>query len=151
MEELQMSKVLNEDLVTLNLQAKTKKDAIEELVLLLKEKGKVNSVKNFMADVFYRETEGATGIGEGVAIPHGKSSAVIKTSIAIGITKDPIEWETLDDEPVSVIILFAVRDQDSDVLHIKLLQRVAILLSKDEFIEKLHNVKSKKALVQMFN
>ena len=82
------------------------------------------------------------GIGMGVAIPHGKSSGVNQTALAIGTSKKPIEWESLEDEAVTVVILFAVTDGDSDVLHIKLLQHVAMLLAHESFAEKLHAVKT---------
>lgn len=146
-----MSKVLDENSITLDLKADTKVDAIKELTSLLKKTGKVTDESAFIDDVLYRETEGITGLGQGVAIPHGKSTAVNETSLAIGVSKNPIAWESLDDKPVNIIILFAVRNQDSNVLHIKLLQHVAILLAKDDFIKELHTIKSKKKLIKMFN
>ena len=92
--------------------------------------------------MLWREEQGPTGIGMGVAIPHGKSSGVNQTALAIGTSKNPIEWESLVDEAVTVVILFAVTDGDSDVLHIKLLQHVAMLLAHESFAEKLHAVKT---------
>ena len=63
----------------------------------------------FIKALYLREEEGITGIGEGIAIPHGKSSVVAKTAIAIGRNLDGIEWETFDDKPVRVVIMLADR------------------------------------------
>lgn len=71
------------------------------------------------------------------------------TTIAIGLSKLPIEWESLDGEPVTAVILFAVRDKDSNTLHLKLLQKVAMLLADEGFIDKLHKVSSKEELIEL--
>ncbi|MGT2753721.1 PTS sugar transporter subunit IIA [Streptococcus ovis] len=146
---LNMSNIIDSDLISLHLKAKTKYEAIEELSELLLQHGDVRDKAAFIEDVVFRESEGVTGIGQGVAIPHGKSEAVERTTIAIGISDHLIPWESLDGEPVNAIILFAVRAQDSNVLHLKLLQRVAILLADDTFIQKLHQVSSKEELMML--
>ena len=147
--EINIAKVINLNLIDLHLNGKTKKDVIKELSNLLKEDDDITNTQDFIDDVFLREEEGETGIGQGVAIPHGKSKAVKNTMIAIGLSDHPIPWETLDDKPVTAVILFAVRDQDADTLHLKLLQKVAILLSDDDFINKLHAVKNKKDVINL--
>ena len=147
--EINIAKVINLNLIDLHLNGKTKKDVIKELSTLLKEDDDITNTQDFIDDVFLREEEGETGIGQGVAIPHGKSKAVKNTMIAIGLSDHPIPWETLDDKPVTAVILFAVRDQDADTLHLKLLQKVAILLSDDDFIDKLHAVKNKKDVINL--
>ena len=147
--EINIAKVINLNLIDLHLNGKTKKDVIKELSNLLKEDDDITNTQDFIDDVFLREEEGETGIGQGVAIPHGKSKAVKNTMIAIGLSDHPIPWETLDDKPVTAVILFAVRDQDADTLHLKLLQKVAILLSDDDFIDKLHATKNKKDVINL--
>ena len=116
--EINIAKVINLNLIDLHLNGKTKKDVIKELSTLLKEDDDITNTQDFIDDVFLREEEGETGIGQGVAIPHGKSKAVKNTMIAIGLSDHPIPWETLDDKPVTAVILFAVRDQDADTLHL---------------------------------
>ena len=103
-----------------------------------------------MIDVYLREEEGITGIGSNIAIPHGKSDAVIKTTVAIATLEDEIYWETLDGKGVKVIILFAVQDTDATTTHILLLQKVAILLADDDFLESLKSVSSVDELYQLF-
>ncbi|WP_270262734.1 PTS sugar transporter subunit IIA [Lactobacillus panisapium] len=144
-----IAKIVSPDLIKLNLVGTSKKDVIDELSDLLKRDNDIDNKQVFVKDVFKRETEGETGIGQGVAIPHGKSPAVKNTTIAIGLSDHPIPWETLDDKPVTAVILFAVRDQDASTLHLKLLQQVAILLSDDEFINKLHHAKTKGSVIQL--
>ncbi|CAC97471.1 PTS sugar transporter subunit IIA [Listeria innocua] len=148
-QELDISKVISPALVNLELQATTKLEVIEELTDLLVETGAVVDKKAFIADVLYREEEGKTGLGEGVAIPHGKSASVINTSIAVGRTKTPVEWESLDDKPVNIIILFAVKNSDATTTHIKLLQKVAILLADDEVISQFQTVPTKEAFIKL--
>jgi PTS system fructose-specific IIA component len=150
LETFDISKVLDNNLVSLSLNANTKKEAIEKLTDLLVKNGNVNSREGFVEDVLLREKEGMTGLGQGIAIPHGKSKFVNTTSLCIGISKHLINWESLDGKPVNTVILFAVRDKDADTLHIKLLQRVAILLADDTFIAKLHGVTTKEELIHLF-
>ena len=145
-----ISQVLTKDLISLNIQSKSKKGAIEELTDLLVEHGDVSDRQGFIDDVLKRETEGMTGLGQGVAIPHGKSLSVANTTLAIGISKNDIAWESLDNKPVNIIILFAVKDTDANTLHIKLLQKVAILLADENFIESLHSIKTKEELIDLF-
>lgn len=146
---MDIAKIVSPDLIKLNLVGTSKKDVIDELSDLLKRDNDIDNKQVFVEDVFKRETEGETGIGQGVAIPHGKSPAVKNTTIAIGLSDHPIPWETLDDKPVTAVILFAVRDQDASTLHLKLLQQVAILLSDDDFISKLHHAKTKENVIQL--
>lgn len=145
-----ISQVLTKELISLNLQSRSKEDAIAELTDLLVEHGDVIDRQGFIDDVLKRENEGMTGLGQGVAIPHGKSQAVKNTTLAIGISQNDIAWESLDNKPVNIIILFAVKDTDANTLHIKLLQKVAILLADESFIQNLHDIKTKEELIRLF-
>lgn len=137
-----ISNVIDEKLIALDLDVNTKEEMLNALTDLFEEQGKLNDREGFFKDVMWREGEGQTGIGMGVAIPHGKSAGVNETALAIGTSKNPLAWESLDDEPVTVVILFAVTEGDSDVVHLKLLQHVAMLLAHESFVEKLHAVTS---------
>ncbi|MBC1545363.1 PTS sugar transporter subunit IIA [Listeria cossartiae] len=148
-QELDISKVISPALVDLDLVATTKLEVIEELTDLLVETGAVADRETFIADVLYREEEGKTGLGEGVAIPHGKSASVTNTSIAVGRTRKPVEWESLDEKPVNIIILFAVKNSDATTTHIKLLQKVAILLADDEVIGQFQTVQTKEDFIKL--
>lgn len=142
MADFSISNVIDERLIALDMDVTTKEEMLERLTDLFDGQGKLNDREAFLKDVMWREGEGQTGIGMGVAIPHGKSAGVNTTSLSIGVSANPLAWESLDDEPVSVVILFAVTESDSDVIHLKLLQHVAMLLAHESFVEKLHAVSS---------
>lgn len=149
MADFDIANVIDEKLIALDLDVKDKEEMLNKLTDLFEAEGKLNDREAFFKDVMWREGEGQTGIGMGVAIPHGKSKGVNTTALAIGTTKQPIEWESLDDEPVSVVILFAVTEGDSDVIHLKLLQHVAMLLAHESFVEKLHAVTSTQEMLAL--
>lgn len=142
MENIELKEVIHKELMIVGSNAKNKAEVLTELGNLLIEHDFIADIDSFLRDVYLREAEGETGIGEGVAIPHGKSNAVKETTVAIATLKNSIEWETLDEKEVEVVILFAVKDSDTNTTHILLLQKVAILLANNRFIEKLRNVKS---------
>lgn len=150
-EEFSIADVITEELIDMQLTAATKEEAIEELTALLYKKGIVTAADAFAADVFQREQEGMTGLGQGVAIPHGKSDSVVQTSLVVGKTASPIPWESLDGEPVSVVILFAVKNTEANTTHIKLLQKVAMLLADEAFIDALHQASTKADMLQLLS
>lgn len=148
---MDISTVINKNKIKLNLNAKNKEEALNELADLLYKEGVLSSKEDFIKDVYLREAEGETGIGGGIAIPHGKSRSVLRTSLAIGRTKQPIEWETLDDMPISCIILFAVRDIDSTTTHIRLLGEVAGKLADDDIVNTLLKSKNPDEIIEVFS
>ena len=129
---MDLSKIVKEELVSLNMNTHTKQEMLRELSNKLFEKGCIEDVNHFMKDVYLREEEGQTGLGNSIAIPHGKSSAVLKTSIAIGKSLNDLEWESLDDQPVKLVILFAVKESDKTTTHLKMLSQVAVTLADDD-------------------
>lgn len=151
MDDFSIADVITEDLIQLEMKATTKEEAIHELTRLLMANGDIADEDDFMADVFEREAEGMTGIGNSIAIPHGKSDSVIKTSLVVGKAAKPIPWESLDEEPVRVIILFAVKNTDANTMHIKLLQKVAMLLADEDFIENMVNAQTKAEMMELLS
>lgn len=149
MTTLSLDQLIDKDIMVVNSTARNKQEVLEELGGLLEAKGYLKDVDTFIEDVYLRESEGITGIGGGVAIPHGKSKGVKQTTVAIAKLAHPIEWETLDEGKVSVVFLFAVRDVDANTTHILLLQQVAILLADDSFISAVQEAKSVDELYQL--
>lgn len=149
METLDIKQVINEDLILTDLVATSKEEVIRALTHQLFEQGFLTDEELFIEDVLERELEGITGLGSGIAIPHGKSEGVKVTTIAVGTTKHPIAWESLDDQPVNVIILFAVKKTDETTTHIRLLQKVAILLADDELLAQLRQATSSHELYEI--
>lgn len=148
--EIDLSKIISKDLLIVDSVSKSKQEVLLELAKLLEKKEYITNAVNFLDDVYLRESEGITGIGNGIAIPHGKSKAVKKTTVAIAVLKNEINWETLDEKGVKVVILFAVQDADATTTHILLLQQVAILLANDNFLDSLKEVSSVDQLYEIF-
>lgn len=134
---MDISNVLNAHNIKLNMMAKTKEEAIEELTDLLVLDGAVINKNDFLKDVWLREEQGSTGFENHIAIPHGKSSGVAHTALAIGRTQHQIPWETMDGSDVRCIILFAVCLVDQNANHIRLLSQVSGSLADEEIIDKL--------------
>ena len=87
-----LEEILNEDIIDLNLKAATKDEVLHELAGKLKDAAYIDDVEGFVKDIYVRESEGITGMGNHIAIPHGKSSSVTKIGIAIGRTDKEVEW-----------------------------------------------------------
>ncbi|MBK4783531.1 MAG: PTS sugar transporter subunit IIA [Pantoea sp. Pent] len=134
---MDISRILTPRRVNLALSATSKEEAINELTDRLVSDGAISDRAAFIADVWLREAEGSTGFENHIAIPHGKSSAVKQTTLAIGRTQQDIPWETLDGSQVRCIILFAVRLEDQNTTHIRLLSQVPSALADDEVIARL--------------
>jgi len=148
---MDLSTIIDEKRINLELDVANKEEALDALADMLIKSGVLSSKEGFIKDVYLREAEGQTGIGGGIAIPHGKSKSVLKTSLAIGRTKKPILWESLDDEPIQCIILFAVRDVDSTTVHVKLLGEVAGKLADEEIVDKLLTTRKPKEIISIFS
>lgn len=148
---MDFTQVLKENTMDLNMQAKNKDEALGKLMDLLDNAGVIKSKEGFLKDVMAREAEGSTGIGNFIAIPHGKSEHVEKISVAFGKLTAPIPWETLDGKPVKVIFLFAVpNDDNTNQNHLKLLSQLATTLAHEESQEQLLAAKDKEEVFNIF-
>ena len=135
---MQVTDAIDKQLVVTNMAATTKDEALKSLIAKLEENGNVTNPEGFLADVYLREAEGQTGIGNFVSIPHGKSEHVAKVGVAIGINKTEIPWESLDGKGAKVVILFAVgNDTEGAQEHLKLLSLFARKLGNDAVVGKL--------------
>ena len=145
MEELVLKDVINPDAVAVDVEAGNKEEAFQYATEMLYRSGVLTSMEDFKKDLYLREAEGQTGIGNGVAIPHGKSKYVSKTCIAILKLKNPIEWETADGKPVSVLVMFAVNEQSKYFL--KLMAQVARRLAQNGVCERLLSCQTNQELI----
>ncbi|MDD7281740.1 PTS sugar transporter subunit IIA [Floccifex sp.] len=149
---MDLKDVLDERIMDLNMDSRNKDEAIRHLSNLLKEANYIDDVEEFVKDIYLRESEGVTGIGNFVAIPHGKSDSVTQVGIAIGKLNSEIEWETLDGQGVKLIFLFAVsNDHEYARNHMKLLAQIAGKLGNDENIEKLLAASTTEDIKNVFN
>lgn len=148
-EKISISSVLNEGLIDLHVKGTTKDEVLEELVDLLVKEQCISSKELFLEDVYMREEEGITGIGDGVAIPHGKSDAVLRTAVALGRSDTAIEWNSVDDKPVRLVIMLAIKSLDKTV-HIRLLSKIATSLCEPCVIQELLRCTDEKKVISLF-
>lgn len=148
---MDISTVLNIKHIKLKMTAKTKEEAIEELTDLLVQDGSVTDKAEFLRDVWLREDQGSTGFENHIAIPHGKSMAVNHTALAIGRTQHEIPWETIDGSDVRCVILFAVRLQDQNTTHIRLLTKVSCSLADEAIVAKLLEENDPEKIIDILN
>lgn len=143
--------MLNVINIKLNMTARTKEEVIEELTDLLIQDGAVTNKEDFIRDVWLREELGSTGFENHIAIPHGKSSGVSRTALAIGRTQHAIPWETMDGSDVRCVILFAVCLVDQNATHIRLLAQVSGSLANEDIIAKLLVESDPHKIIALFN
>lgn len=148
---MNVSDVLRTDRIALHLNSDTKEGALEELTELLYKSGALTDKGAFLNDVLSRESISTTGIGNGIAIPHGKSANVLETTAAIGRCDKPIEWESLDDKPVNFIVLLAVNENDRTGVHVKLLSQMARKLASEETCKRLVDAKTAEEITAIFS
>ena len=113
-----------------------KKAALDQMVELMDASGKLRDKETYRQGVYAREQEGSTGIGEGIAIPHCKSDAVIKPGLAAMVVKDGVEFESLDGQPAHLFFLIAAPNTEDNV-HLDVLSRLSVLLMDEDFTNKL--------------
>jgi len=149
---MNVTTILNTKTIEPKMYAKNKDEVLRQLADLLKEANYITNSERFVEDVYLREKEGITGIGNYIAIPHGKSIYVNEPGVAIGILDKEIPWETLDENGVKGIILFGVGDDNVGAeQHLKLLSSFAKKLGNDEVIETLLNAKDSDEVIDAFN
>lgn len=118
-----------------------KKAALDQMVELMDASGKLRDKETYRQGVYAREQEGSTGIGEGIAIPHCKSDAVIKPGLAAMVVKDGVEFESLDGQPAHLFFLIAAPNTEDNV-HLDVLSRLSVLLMDEDFTNKLRQAAS---------
>lgn len=144
-----INEVLKEECIILDVDCQTKEQIISQLTDLLCQTGAVTDKAAFLKDVYLREELGSTGFENHIAIPHGKSAAVAKTRIAVGRLRRDIPWETIDGTKVRLVILFAVKESDKDVGHIKMLAKISIALGDEDVVEQLLNVEHREEMFHL--
>lgn len=134
---MELKEVINQNAVAVDLDAADKEEAFTSISRMLLADGSIVSAEEFKQALYEREALGETGIGNGIAIPHGKSNAVRKTCISVVKLKRPIIWESLDQKPVEVLILFAVSLEDKNNYFLKLMAQIAKKLAWEDTCRKL--------------
>jgi len=146
---MKISDILEEKVVLTNLSGQSKEAIINALVNLVAQSPKVLDGEKVRSAVFEREKIMSTGVGNGFAIPHGKTDAVSDTVAAFAVTSDPVEYQSLDEKPVRLIFLLVGKDNMVGP-HIKLLSRISRLMNKEEFRNKLLAAQSPRDVIETF-
>jgi fructose-specific phosphotransferase system IIA component len=146
---MKISDLLTEEFVVTNLEGSSKEDIINAIVDLAATSSKVLDKEKMRASVFEREQIMSTGVGDGFAIPHGKTDAVSDIVGAFAVTAQPIDYESLDEKPVRLVFLLVSKASAVGV-HIKLLSKISRLMNKAEFRNRLLTMQSPKEIIEMF-
>lgn len=146
---MQMADMIDRKLVAFDLEAKNKEDAIQKVCRMMYEAGKVTDYEAYMAGVKNREKEFETGMGNGIAIPHCKNDCVKEAAFSLVKLKEPIEWGSLDGEPVDYVIMLAAPNS-SDNVHLSMLSKLAASLMDDDFRDSLKDAADVDQIINIF-
>ena len=138
---MRITDLLDKRSIALDEKPKSKQEALNALVALMAKSGKINDEAAYRKLVYAREEESTTGIGEGIAIPHGKGDAVNAPGLAAMVVKDGVEFVSLDGEPVTLLFLIAAPNTEDNV-HLDVLSKLSMMLMDEKFTSDLRNAKS---------
>ncbi|MED4861633.1 PTS fructose transporter subunit IIABC [Bacillus atrophaeus] len=146
-----LTDIMSIDLIEPTLSGETRDDIIDEMIQKLSRTGMLHSENGFKQAIMNREQEGTTAIGMNIAIPHGKSDAVKKPSVAFGIKRSGIDWNSLDGSEAKLIFMIAVPKDSGGNQHLKLLQMLSRKLMDDSYRERLLSVQTKEEAYQLLD
>ena len=138
---MRITDLLDKRSISLNGAPKSKEEALDQVVALMTKSGKINDEEAYRKQVYAREEESTTGIGEGIAIPHGKCDAVDRPGLAAMVVKNGVDFDALDGEPVTLIFLIAAPNTEDNV-HLDVLSKLSVLMMDEDFSDSLRNAGS---------
>lgn len=147
---MRITDLLDKRSISLNAAPADKKETLDLAVELMAKSGKLSDVEKYRAQVYAREEESTTGIGEGIAIPHGKCDAVKAPGLAAMVIKNGVEYESLDGEPVTLLFLIAAPNTKDNV-HLDVLSKLSVMLMDGNFTTSLRNAKSVDEFLQIID
>ncbi|MEW6511623.1 MAG: PTS sugar transporter subunit IIA [Bacteroidota bacterium] len=146
---MKISDILTENLVATGLAGESKNEVIDAMIDLVATSPKVMDKEKVRKAIFEREEIMSTGVGNGFAIPHGKTDAVTDIVAAFAVTAEPIDYQSLDEKPVRLVFLLVGKDNLVGP-HIKLLSRISRLMNKEEFRRRLLDLKTSQEILDAF-
>ena len=146
---MKISDILTEDMILTPLGGTSKDDVINALIDLAATSPKVRDKEKVRSAIFEREQIMSTGVGNGFAIPHGKTDAVTDIVAAFGVTAHPIDYQSLDEKPVRLVFLLVGKDNLVGP-HIKLLSRISRLMGKEQFRKRLLELQTAHEILETF-
>ena len=147
---MRITELLDVRSISLDAAPQSKKEALDTVVELMVRSGKINDVEGYRRLVYAREEESTTGIGEGIAIPHGKGDAVDRPGLAAMVVKDGVDFESLDDEPATLFFLIAAPNTEDNV-HLDVLSKLSMMLMDENFTASLRNAGSPEEFLEIID
>ena len=147
---MRITDLLDKRSISLDGAPKNKQEALDMAIELMKGSDKINDQEAYRKQVYQREEEGTTGIGMGIAIPHGKCNAVDRPGLAAMVIKDGVDFDSLDGEPVHLLFLIAAPDTE-DNIHLEVLSKLSMMLMDDNFTQSLKNASSVDEFMEIIN
>lgn len=147
---MKISDILNVNSIKINVHADNKNELLDTMVFLAEKSGKIIDRDEAKNEVFEREKIMSTGVGKGIAIPHAKTNAITDTVGALATLSNPIDYNSLDNEPV--IIVFLLLGLENNVgNHLILLSKISRLMNNDSFRGQLLECKNGDDVISLFN
>ena len=147
---MRITDLLDKRSISLDAAPVDKKATLDMAVELMAKSGKLMDVEQYRAQVYAREEESTTGIGEGIAIPHGKCDAVKTPGLAAMVIKNGVDYDSLDGEPVTLLFLIAAPNTKDNV-HLDVLSKLSVMLMDENFTTSLRNAKSVEEFLQIID
>lgn len=148
---IKITDYMSEELISLNLKARTKNEVLLELSKLMETSPNISIVgNNVYKSLVEREKLGSTGIGKGVAIPHAKTESAKSLTIAFGVSKERIDFKSMDNEGVNIFFVFASPIKDSQI-YLKVLARISRLIREESFRQGLLGCKTPNEVIEYIN
>ena len=147
---MRITDLLDKRSISLDAAPADKKATLDMAVELMAKSGKLLDVEQYRAQVYAREEESTTGIGEGIAIPHGKCDAVKTPGLAAMVIKNGVDYDSLDGEPVTLLFLIAAPNTKDNV-HLDVLSKLSVMLMDENFTTSLRNAKSVEEFLQIID
>lgn len=147
---MKITDLLKKESIELHAAPVGKDEALRQAVSLMEKSGNIKDRESYEKQVFAREEEGTTGIGEGIAIPHGKCEAVTAPGLAAMVIPDGVEFDSLDGEPVHLLFLIAAPNTKDNV-HLDVLSRLSVLLMDEKFADDLKHAGTAEEFLEIIN
>lgn len=144
---MKITDLLSIDSIEIGSSYKDKDELLKNAVKLMCRSGIINNEKEYLNSVLEREKESTTGVGNGIAIPHGRCKAVDKAGLAAIVLNKPVEYEALDNKPVELLFLIAAPEDKGNV-HLEILSKLAMMLMDQEFTFKLKNSRTAEEFIR---
>ena len=147
---MKITDLLSEESIELNVEAKDKNDIIDKMTRLMLKTGRINNLEKYKKLVLKREEEGSTGVGEEIAIPHGKGECVTEPGLVAMVVPNGVAYDALDGKPVKLLFMIAAPNT-SDNVHLDVLSRLSTMLMNSNFKNKLISAKSKEEFLKIID